>query len=144
MMRAIARLVARSAADRGGGAAVEFGMTLPFLIALIYAIIELSRMLWGMAVLNFSVEQAARYAVINCASTCSPDAAHYAANWAALAIGLAPAASAFTVNSGGNCGTGISGTVVSVSVNFTTPVLLLLPRGNSFSATLRAQSCYPN
>lgn len=144
MIGALCRLFGRAAADRKGGAAVDFGLTLPFLIAFLYGIIELSRMLWGLAVLNFAVEQGARYSVINCASTCSPDAAHYAANWAALAVGLQPAASSFTVNTTGNCGTGVSGTVVSVSVPFRTPVLLLLPNGSAFSVTLAAQSCYPS
>jgi Flp pilus assembly protein TadG len=133
----------RPIANADGSAAIEFGLVLPFLIALIYGVIELSRMLWGLGVLNFAVEQGARYAAVNCASGCSTDAAHYAASYAGLAIGLAPDASQFTVDTGSTCGSGVAGARVSVSVAFTTAVLQLLPNGNAFSVTLAAQSCYP-
>ena len=145
MTRAAGALGRRWVADRGGGAAIDFGLTLPFLIVFLYGIVELSRMLWGLGVLNFAVQQAARCAVVNQAGDCSTTAATktYAANWASLAVGLQPAASAFTVNTSATCGTGVSGAQVSVSVNFRTPVLLFLPNGHTFSVTLAAQSCYP-
>ena len=142
-MRRAVRSPMRLARCRCGGAAIDFGMTFPLLLGFIFCVIELSRLLWGQAVLNFAVEQGARYAAIQCASSCSTSAAQYASDYAWFAIGLQPAASQFTVNTSATCGTGVSGASVSVSVTFTTPVLQLMLLGNSLSLPLAAQSCFP-
>lgn len=133
--------------DRDGAAAVEFGLVLPFLVALIYGVIELGRLFWAVGVLNFAVEQAARCAVVNSATTCASSAAtkSYAAGYAGLAVGFGITAANFTV---GACSNGISGTQVSTSsdnpVTFTSALVQLLGgRGSFGSITLNAQSCYP-
>lgn len=56
-------------ADRGGIAAVEFGMVLPVFLLLIFGTIEFSRVLWSQHALGYAAEQAARYAIANPSAT---------------------------------------------------------------------------
>ena len=56
-------------ADRGGIAAVEFGLALPVFLLFIFGTIEFSRVLWSQHALGYAAEQAARYAIANPSAT---------------------------------------------------------------------------
>ena len=65
--------VAVMARSRLGSAAVEFAFALPVLLLMIYGMIEFGLALWTQATLEYAVEQAARYAIINNDSSQSND-----------------------------------------------------------------------
>jgi hypothetical protein len=143
-------------ADRRGGAAVEFALVLPFLFGLIYGTIELGRLFWDIAMLNFAVADAARCAVIDSAGVCNtqsnPNAVQQAAlAWGGLVVGPPDIqAGSFTVdNQGQNLCPGSSSTSVCVCAApiFTTYVTQFLGTGfgggNVLSFPLNASSCYP-
>lgn len=125
--------------DHRGGPAVEMAFVLPFLIAMVLAVIEVGRLLWTVAVLQFAVEQAARCAVVDsatCGGTGNKTAQCNAADWA---LGLGLECSDFTVAS---CASG-AGKQVSISYTFQSVALQVLPGGQFFSVNLNAGSCYP-
>ncbi|MBF0305562.1 MAG: pilus assembly protein [Alphaproteobacteria bacterium] len=47
--------------DRRGGAAVEFALTLPFLILILFAVVDLGRAVWQHHVVAKSIRDATRY-----------------------------------------------------------------------------------
>jgi len=52
-----------------GSLAVEFALTAPFFLILIIGILDLGRLFWVKNIMQFSVEQTARYAMVNPSST---------------------------------------------------------------------------
>ncbi len=139
--------------DSRGGAAVEFALVLPFLLGLIYGTIELGRLFWDVAMLNFAVSDAARCAVIDTAGACNtqgnPSAVQQAAlGWGGLAIGLDMQASSFKVDVQGRnlCpGSSTASVCVCTTPTFTTLVqTLILPTATALSFPLSASSCYPS
>lgn len=52
-----------------GALAVEFALTAPFFLILIIGILDLGRLFWVKNIMQFSVEQTARYAMVNPSST---------------------------------------------------------------------------
>jgi len=50
--------------DKAGANAVEFGLVLPALLALLWAIVEIGHLLWAVTALNMAVEDAAQFAAI--------------------------------------------------------------------------------
>jgi hypothetical protein len=130
--------------SRGGSVAIEMAIVLPFLIAMIYLIIEVGRLLYTVAALHFAVERASRCAVVD-AAACGGGAPKtpqcYAAAWA-LGLGLGCG----NVNATGTCaiaGSPNGGTEISIDYTFQSPVMQLLPGGNELSLPLHAQSCFP-
>lgn len=119
---------ARFRVDNRGAAAVEFALVGLPLILLLFGTIECGQMLWTQNTLQFAVEQAARYAVVNPAATTS-QIQSYAAS---MAYGQTVAASVFTVT------TPSCGTQVSASLLYTTAAPV------SLSVTLTAKSCRPS
>lgn len=141
--------------DCRGGAAVEFALVLPFLLGLIYGTIELGRLFWDLAMLNFAVSDAARCAVIDSAGPCStqnnPNAVQQAAlGWGSLVIGPPDIqASSFQVDVQGQhiCpGNNSQSVCVCTSPTFTTlvQVLIVPSRTTRLSFPLSASSCYPS
>ncbi|HVH75898.1 MAG TPA: TadE/TadG family type IV pilus assembly protein [Stellaceae bacterium] len=125
--------------DRRGGPAVEMAFVLPFLIAMVLAVIETGRLLWTVTVLQFAVEQAARCAVVDsaaCGGTGTNTAQCNAAGWA---LGLGLGCGDFTLAS---CANG-AGKEVSISYTFQSVALEILPGGKFFTVNLNAGSCYP-
>ena len=59
------RLCARVAACRLGSVAIEFAVLLPVFLALIYGLFEFSRIAWTQSTLEYAVEEAARFAMVN-------------------------------------------------------------------------------
>ncbi len=59
------RLCARGAACRLGSVAIEFAVLLPVFLALIYGLFEFSRIAWTQSTLEYAVEEAARFAMVN-------------------------------------------------------------------------------
>lgn len=132
-------MLRRWGSAKSGGAAVELGLVLPLLIAMVYGVIEAGRLFWTASVLQFAVEQAARCAVVNtttCSGSGSNTAQCYAAAWA---LGLGLSCSNFTLAScaGGN------GEEVSISYTFQSMAMEILPGGSLFSVNINAGSCYP-
>ena len=124
---------------RRGGAAVEMADVLPLLIAKVFGVNEVGRLLWTVAVLQFAVEQAARCAVVDSA-TCGGSGTKTAqCDAAAWALGLGLACDDFALS---RCANG-AGEEVSVSYTFQSPVTQILPGGNLFSVNINAGSCYP-
>jgi hypothetical protein len=113
---------------------------LPFLIAMVFGVIEVGRLLWTVAVLQFAVEQASRCAVVDAAGDCNGNGSNTpqcsAAGWA---LGLGLACSDFTLSS---CANG-AGKEVSIRYTFQSLALQILPGGQLFSVDLNAGSCYP-
>jgi Flp pilus assembly protein TadG len=61
-----------------GVAAVETAFMLPPFIIMLYGVVKVSMLLWTMGSLHYAAEAAARYASINCSSSCTPSPATYA------------------------------------------------------------------
>ncbi|MCH7929956.1 MAG: pilus assembly protein [Proteobacteria bacterium] len=59
------RLCARGAACRLGSVAIEFAVLLPVFLALIYGLFEFARIAWTQTTLEYAVEEAARFAMVN-------------------------------------------------------------------------------
>ncbi len=54
---------------RLGATAVEFGIVAPAFLIMILGAVEVSRAMWIKATLQFAVEEAARYAIVNTSAT---------------------------------------------------------------------------
>jgi Flp pilus assembly protein TadG len=117
--------------DTGGASAVEFALTVPVFIALLFGIVEAGMAVWTQFGLQYGVEAAARCAVVN-PTTCgsASDIAAYAAN---NALGLSIPTSSYTVTNA-SCGNQVQ---ASFAYSFFTP-FFGLPH-----VTLTAQSCFP-
>ena len=123
------------AADRRGGAFLEFAVALPVFVMLLFGVFEFGRVLWIENALHYSVQQAARCASINANSCGTSDATRtYAANLAGAGI----PSSAFTVSLSTSCGS-VTGSKVTASY----AVALSIPYF-SFAPTLSATSCFPD
>lgn len=59
----------RMVRNERGALAVEFALTAPFFLILIIGILDLGRLFWVKNIMQFSVEQTARYAMVNPSST---------------------------------------------------------------------------
>jgi Flp pilus assembly pilin Flp len=124
----------RFGADIRGATAVEFAFIASPLILMVLGIVDGGRMLWTQNSLQYAVEQAARYAVTSCTTTCAT-AAQIQSYAASKAYGMTISASDFASNIVG-CGA-LPGTQVTASVPYTP--LFPYPR----NLTLTASSCRP-
>ena len=61
----MARLAARLAADRRGGAILEFALVLPLLMTLLVGGVDIGRMFYVRQGLEYATEEAARYYMLN-------------------------------------------------------------------------------
>ena len=117
--------------DRRGATAVEFGLTAPVFMALMFGVVEVALAVWTQFGLQYGVEAAARCATVN-PSTCgtSSQIASYAAT---NALGLTVPVSTFTASTP-SCGNQVqaSYTYTFLTSYFGTPAV-----------TLTARSCYP-
>ena len=59
----------RLALSRKGAAAVEFAFGLPIFLALVYTLFEFARVFWTQNTLEYAIEEAARFAMVNSAAT---------------------------------------------------------------------------
>lgn len=121
-----------------GTTIIETAMLLPLFLLMFLGIVEFGRAMWMETTLQDAVEAAARCAVVT-PSTCdnAADTQSYAVTQVS---GFTVASSAFTATLSTTCGTGVSGSQVSVSLPFSFVVPNLLP----WSITLTAQSCHPS
>ena len=123
--------VTRLLRSRAGTTAVEFALVaLPF-VALIFGIIDFSRLVWTQSAMQFAVEKAARCAALNAPVCGTPALIQTYAGSQMLAPGVPDAAFSYAVSA---CGRS-----VSVTAKFTFILGDLLPS----PLTLKAQSCYP-
>ena len=117
--------------NESGATALQFALTAPLFIALLFGVVEIGIALWTQFGLQYGVAAAARCAAIDTV-TCdnAADIASYAAN---NALGLTIPSSAFTI-ADASCGHQITGTYVYTFFTgyFGTP-----------TETLHAQACYP-
>lgn len=137
MILALAR---RLAIGTSGAAIIEFAVTLPVLVLMLFGTFEFGRLLWIQNALHYSVQQAARCGSFN-ATLCGNGSAVTASQTQSYAAGIAGAgipSSVFTVNFSTACGT-VTGTKVSAAYT----VRLFIPYF-SLSPTLSASSCFPN
>lgn len=117
--------------DAAGASAIEFALTAPVFMAMLFGIVQAGIALWTQFGLQYGVEAAARCAVVN-AATCdsATNIAAYAAN---NALGLSIPASSFTV-ANASCGSQIQ---ASYAYSFLIPFL------HNSTVALTAQSCFP-
>ncbi len=54
---------------RGGVVALEFALGLPIFIAMVYGLFEVARIFWTLSTLEYAVEEAARFAIVNNTAT---------------------------------------------------------------------------
>ena len=113
----------------GGAAAVEFALILPVLLLCILGLIELGRMVWTQATLDYAVEAAARCRAID-QTHCPTEAA---TQQFAIDNFMLPPDASFQVPLA-SCGYQATATLSFVSV-----VPELLP----YSQTLTASACFP-
>jgi Flp pilus assembly protein TadG len=127
-MTQIRKLLAHS----GGVTAVEFALTAPLFMALVWGIIGAGLALWTQFGLENAVEAAARCASVN-TKTCTSQSttATYAAT---KTLGVTIPASAFTFSKQ-SCGNQVAGTFVYA---YLTNVF------HAASVTLSAQACFPD
>jgi Flp pilus assembly protein TadG len=129
--------------DTAGSAAVEFALTIPVLLLLMFGLFEFGRLLWTQNSIQYAVEQAARCAAFSL--TGCTNATETSAFAASQVHGYTVTAAEFTV-SYVPCGvTGTTGVLVSASVPFT-PLLSsshFTPFESSLSISLTGQSCRP-
>lgn len=121
----------RSARNCAGASAVEFAMTAPLFLMLIFGVIESGLVMWTHASLQHGVELAARCASID-KVTC-PDSSSTIAYAAKHMYGLNPSPSIFNVDAP-SCGNRVSATYTYKSLAGYLGVPPL---------TLNAQSCFP-
>lgn len=69
--------------DRRGATAVEFALVLPVLLTVLTAVLELGRALWLRQDMQFAVEEAARFALVESAATVTAVNARAASHLAA-------------------------------------------------------------
>ena len=121
---------ARFLCNRYGGTAIEFALTAPVFFALVIGAVEVGLLCWAQLALQQGSEAAARCGSVNktlCGTTTQIQS--YAS---AQSIGLAPAASTFTVSTPA-CG-------LMVQASYSPPFLTgFVMRG----VTLTASACYP-
>jgi hypothetical protein len=87
-MRRFGVTLARLMGDRTGATAIEAGLLLPLLFALVFGAIEIGRLAWMRNALEFAVSEAARCAVIGSApcDTSAGVAAYAASRISATAV----------------------------------------------------------
>jgi Flp pilus assembly protein TadG len=112
--------------DERGSSAVEFALTAPAFLALLFGALQGALMLWTQLGLQHAVERAARCAAVNTALCGTSDQVQAYAVTQGLANGLASGAFTLTTES---CGKAVSATT---SVRFVTA-----------SVSLYARSCFP-
>lgn len=117
---------------RVAGAAVEFALLLPVVLALIVGLIETGRLIWTWNVLEYAAQEGARCAVVD-ANRCGTTA-QIQAYAAGRAPGLSLPASAVSVDAAA-CGTRIR-----IVLPFTSVAVGLVP----YDLTLSSEACYPN
>jgi Flp pilus assembly protein TadG len=124
--------VRRLAGQSGGATAVEFALTAPMFMALVWGIIEVGLGLWTQFGLENAVEAAARCASVN-TTTCTSAStiATYASH---NTMGVTIPSSAFTFSKV-SCGNQVS---ASYSFAYLTNVF------HAAAVTLAAQSCFPD
>jgi Flp pilus assembly protein TadG len=126
------RRVRTLAGETGGATAVEFALTAPMFMALVWGIIEVGLGLWTQFGLENAVEAAARCASVNTTTcTTSSTIATYAAS---QTMGVTIPSSAFTFSKV-SCGN-----QVSASYNFA----YLTNVFHAARVTLAAQACFPD
>jgi Flp pilus assembly protein TadG len=156
-MSLLTRYFTRFSRNTAGSAAVEFALTVPALLLLLFGTFEFGRLLWTQNSIQYAVEQAARCAAMGQAPGATSCTSTGATQTFAVSQvhGYTVATGAFTVTyqcnptpSAGCTACGVAntkGVLVSASVPFT-PLLAstaLTPFESALSITLTGQSCRP-
>jgi Flp pilus assembly protein TadG len=124
--------------DRRGTSAVEFALTLPVFILMLFGLWQICHGLWAQFALQHGAEMAARCMTINpppaaCSTTASIQS--YAAS---QSYGFSPPPATFSVSKNTTCGNQISGNQISADYAVSPAVANIgIPALN-----LHAQACY--
>lgn len=118
--------------DRRGNTAVEFALVLPLLLMILVASLEFGRAMWIRQSLQFAVEEAARYALVEDDATASAISARVMARLAAAGPSGLPVQVTAATDS--------SAVSVVATVDFATVVPGVLPSG---FASLTAKARLP-
>lgn len=109
------RRLAFLAAERRGGAAIEFAFVAPVLLAIVFGIVEMGRMFYIRQSLEYATEEAARYYTLN-PSTASSNVDTALRN--AMAGGMGPDVT-ISYGSAPTCGASATCTLITATYNFT-------------------------
>ncbi len=143
----MSRVGAAAMADRRGSTAVEFAIVAPLLLMLMFAGLELARLLWTWQALQLASDQTARCVAISGTACTAP--ASYAVTTAtgygatgllAANVQIANAPPGITNATACNPPAGNTAVRVTLSLAFTSVVGALLP---NLSQTITTTSCYP-
>lgn len=118
--------------DRSGATIVEFALTAPLLLTMMFGIIESGRMMWTYQALQHGAQIAARCAAVD--TTLCGDSTQIASRASAAAWGISPDTSLVAVTEQ-PCGR-------RVAIDY--PYVFLGQTGSSWSMTLHASSCFPH
>lgn len=123
----------RMSRNDGGSTAVEFGMTLPLLLLVTFAVIELGRLGYAQAVLSFAAEEATRFAIVREGQVTNEQIEDYAST---KLLGLDQNIAVFTATSPVSAQTGTS--LLTVQIRY--PFRFLTPFVSGDTFTLSAES----
>jgi len=125
--------------DDKGAVTVEFTLTLPIFIALMFGVVEVGSLTWINLGLQHAVELAARCASVN-AALCGSTVAQIQNFAAQNSYGLNPPASSFTVNVTNTLTPLACGNQVYAQTSFSWMTAYFF---NAPSKAITAQSCFP-
>lgn len=138
---AIGQLSRRLKRSRDGVAAVEFALVFPLLLTAFFGVIEVGRLVYVQAALNFAAQEATRFAVVREGQLTTDQIEAYAAS---QLIGVDKAPTVFTVTAPLDPETASS--LITVEVRYTHTFLLpLLPvEGIEMTASSRGFLAFQN
>ena len=116
----------RWARDTRGATLVEFAIVAPFFLIIVIGIIDFGRLFWVKSTMQFAVEEAARYAMVNSdASTADLEA--YATSEASMLSGITFSASSSTSS-------GVEFRTITASYTFSFLIPIIPVNGITLSA----------
>lgn len=133
LLRPCAILLQRFARREDGSPVVEFALGAPLVLMLMLGIMEVGRLIYAQAALNFAAEEATRYAIVREGQLTDQQIENYAAQ---QLIGVDQSLAVFTATSPIDSQTGTS--LITIQVSY--PFQLMIPFFSSEPITLSAES----
>lgn len=135
MRKGILPSLRRLARRHEGATAVEFALVAPVFLMMVLGIFEMGRALWIKAVMQFGLEEATRYALIN-TSAATATLETYAKS---KMTGVFVSSAALAVTATSSISGGVTYMSITASYNFT----VLVPIVTIPNVTLQAKSKFP-
>jgi TadE-like protein len=114
-----------------GSVAAEAALLIPPFFVILFGIIKVAMLLWTAGSLHYAAEAGARYASVNCLTSCTPTPATYALDsYHGQSLG---STNPFTYSASG------CGNTVTASYNYS----LTVPLVGTFTVPLSTTACFP-